>query len=621
MIYMLRNKSFMNHIIGFLTVILIGLTGCIHNDFDEPPAGGLDPDIDPALIITIEELKNLYTGGDAVELVDSQYIVGIVTADDRTGNFFKEIVLQDETAGIKIRIDISDFYNQFPEGRRVYVLLKGLYLGTYNELLQLGERDASDPEGVARISALLVDNHLFEGQFGFTVDPLVSTFNELEPLRFAYQNMLVQFEGVKFVCDEVGETFGVAVEESSTNRHLIDCNGSTVILRNSDFAEFASEIIPSGSFTVTAIYGFFGSDIQIFIRDITDISLGGGVCSTVDYNEQDFEDAEAFDPITTGGWNSVSAVGQEPWEARQNSGNTYAQVQGFGSDFDNVESWLVSPQINFDAANMFEFESNMGFWKHDGLKVFASMDFDGCNPAGATWTELSAVITNTSNNSEGVDFYGDFVPSGTIDLSSFSGLGYIGFQYIGDNIVNTTTYQIDNIVIGDIPILPGFDENFESISTSGSFSLAGWENIATVGTELWEGRSFSDNSYPQISGFGSSSDDIETYLITPQFNLAEVSTLNFDTKIAFCDHEGLKFYISTDYNGGGDPQSATWTELSGTIASEANSDCVGGFADGFINSGDIDLSSFSGMAYVAFVYRGDNDTETTTYQVDNVSIR
>jgi hypothetical protein len=40
-----------------------------------------------------------------------------------------------------------------------------------------------------------------------------------------------------------------------------------------------------------------------------------------------------------------------------------------------------------------------------------------------------------------------FIPSGDIDLSAYTGKGYIGFKYVGDKTTNTTTFRIDNVKI------------------------------------------------------------------------------------------------------------------------------------------------------------------------------
>lgn len=637
----LSNKSYMKYFL-ILTGIIFFMSGCIHDNFDEPPGNGEDPAIDPNLVISIADLKNLYNGADAVELTDSVFISGVVIADDKSGNFYQTVVIEDETSGISIRLSISDFYNTYPIGRRLFVLVKGLYIGQYNNLVQLGTQDPEESDGVERIPNFLVENYFFPGKFGVQREPTVVTYDEINASPALYQNRLIKLENVEFASYELGQTLADGDNQQTENRDVVDCDDNSIILRTSGFASFASDTLPSGNGSLTSVFTVFGTTKQLLIRELTDIDFTGERCGVepcvdtqtpVDGVSEDFETAELFEPISVNNWKSLSAVGNGPWVARDFDNNQYALVQGFGSG-GSIESWLISPKVNFDQAEGFSFKSKIGFWKHDGLKVFISTDFDGCDLGAATWTELtSAVIANTTNSPSGVTGYANnFVNSGNVDLTAYSGTGYIGFQYIGNDQNQTTTYQIDDVEIGDpVIIVPptcdpanSVDEDFESINTDfgNEFTLECWSNITTVGAEKWEGRRFSNNSYPQISGFNSPSAAIETYLISPAINLAAASTLNFDSKIGFCVHNGLKVYISTNYDGGGAPLTATWTQLtSAVIASSTNSNCTtSGYADNFVNSGDIDLSSFSGTGYVAFVYTGNNTSQTTTFQVDNVVI-
>lgn len=619
---------------------LLVLPGCIHKDFDEPPTGGSNPDIDPSVIMTISDLKSMYNGNDALEITDSIFITGIVTADDKSGNFYQTIVIEDESAGISIRIGISDFFNQYPIGRRMFIYVKGLYLGEFGDLVQIGVPDPEEPTGVERIPNFLVDNYLFPGEYGLEVTPTDVTIAELNANRNAFQNRLIRLSDVEVANSEVGETYADGVNQQTINRTIFDCDNRSIILRNSGFASFASDEMPSGNGTLTAIFSIFADDNQLLIRNTDDLVFDGLRCNeqpivcdpvdAVDGVVEDFTGLPLFDPVDFNGWLSIPVVGNEAWQGRDFSGNSYPLIQGFNSDSDDIESWLVSPKVDFSQAMELTFETKLGFWKHDGLKVFISTDFDGCNVLAATWTELTdATIANSVNSPDGIDGYSDFfVNSGTVDLSDYDGEeGYIGFQYIGDNSTNTTTYQLDNVAIGEEPPVNcdpvnSLNEDFESIATGGgvTFTLDCWSNIAVEGSELWQGRDFSDNAYPQISGFNSNSNNIETYLITPEIDLGQVSTLTFETKSAFCVHEGLDLLIATDYDGV-DPDGATWTTLSAVIASDDNQDCDGGFASGFIASGDVDLSGFSGNGHIAFRYTGNNSDETTTYQVDNVVIQ
>ena len=105
-----------------------------------------------------------------------------------------------------------------------------------------------------------------------------------------------------------------------------------------------------------------------------------------------------------------------------------------------------------------------------------------------------------------------------------------------------------------------------------------------------------------MSGYSGSNLANEDWLISPAISLATISnaTLTFDTATKFAGN-ALQIYISTNYNGTANPNTATWTQVNGTL-----SPSTGNYV--WTASGPINISSFAGNTiYVAFKY-----TSTTT---------
>ena len=78
------------------------------------------------------------------------------------------------------------------------------------------------------------------------------------------------------------------------------------------------------------------------------------------------------------------------------------------------------------------------------LEVFISTDWDGVEATitTATWTLLPAIIVPNATN------YKTWVSSGNIDVSSYTGTGYIAFKYTGSKSrSNDGTYELDDIII------------------------------------------------------------------------------------------------------------------------------------------------------------------------------
>lgn len=160
-----------------------------------------------------------------------------------------------------------------------------------------------------------------------------------------------------------------------------------------------------------------------------------------------------------------------------------------------------------------------------------------------------------------------------------------------------------------------FTEDFSSATADENIALDGWNNVAVEGTRVFIGKYYDvdDNTYAQMSAYNAGEASEVVYMVTPGLNVSG-SVLTFDTKLAFMVHDPASVKISTDYSG--DASAATWTDLTYTHATAPED----GYGD-WVASGDVDLSAYDGqMVYIAFVYEGGDPGETTTLQIDNISV-
>ena len=159
------------------------------------------------------------------------------------------------------------------------------------------------------------------------------------------------------------------------------------------------------------------------------------------------------------------------------------------------------------------------------------------------------------------------------------------------------------------------NEYFDAAVDYTDISISGWNNIIVEGDRAWQGKTFQSEKYAQASGYNSSLAAMETWLITPPVKDISTKVLSFKSAMAYWEHvnnEPMTVYISTDYVGD-NFETATWTELSVTMANSSSSD------NAWIESGEVDLSAYSGNAAIAFKYVGSND-ESTSYRLDDIMI-
>ena len=181
---------------------------------------------------------------------------------------------------------------------------------------------------------------------------------------------------------------------------------------------------------------------------------------------QNFDDlatgnlASFKDWLNKGDW-FVSSKGGTEWKVTSYDENQYVQYSAYNTKGE-CTGWLISPPIAVTAGDLLSFDVNVGNWNADCLSILISTAFDGNNvDASGIWDDITSSFTIPSKPEEG---YGKFVSAGMGNLSSYSGQKVrIAFKYVGDGAnKKTTTYQIDNIMVGST--LPT-DGGFKSVPT------------------------------------------------------------------------------------------------------------------------------------------------------------
>jgi hypothetical protein len=423
------------------------LSGCVELEFDEPPVAKVT---EIEANTTIAQLKARYiTGQPPLEIKENVVIQGTVIADDASGNFFKNIVIQDNTGGISVRMNANGLFGTFPIGKKVFVSCNGLFLSDYNGVMQLNGSAEN------AIEELLISRHVIPAKDAPA--PLAPRKVTIDQLSTAMINTLVEIENVQFKSGQTAVPFADAIRRFSLNRDIEDCNGRAIILRSSGYADFAAALTPAGKGSIVAVYNVFGTTKQLNIRDLKDINMSDARCTTgggsgsgsggggASVGTPVAEISETFSTevnnqaVVKNGWSTIASVGTRVWLARVFSGNTYAQATAYNDTSPSMESWLVSPPLDMKQDKILTFESAMAFWVHDGMSVWAAETYDGKNPNNSNWTRLTATFAGKSSAENA------FVGSGEIPLKANGGRLYIGFKYVGNKTNGTTTYRIDNV--------------------------------------------------------------------------------------------------------------------------------------------------------------------------------
>lgn len=248
------------------------MTACIDQEFDTPPGKAVQ--VEDISNTTIAALKATHTlGANGSPIAQGTVIKGIVISDDNAGSFFKELIIQDASGGVLIRINRGDLSTIFRQGKEVFVKCDGLNIGDFNGIVQLGYPAAGT--NIDRIPDTELETHIVEGEFVGEITPMKV---DLADVNNSILSTLVEIQNVEFEDALLGSTLAVPNGGGTQNRTIEDCEGEELTLRASDFADFAGAPIPSGNGTITGVLSIFGSTKQLTIRDVDDIVMEGPRC-------------------------------------------------------------------------------------------------------------------------------------------------------------------------------------------------------------------------------------------------------------------------------------------------------------------------------------------------------
>jgi len=474
----MKTKNLLNIMLTF--IVSIAFFSCVEDDdFTIPESLGTEENSGVQQILAdltsgdlileeIENVKLMYDSSEEIPFeVDTDIVIkGYVSSSDKTGNFYKEIYIQDSfenpTTAIKVIINQTDLYNKFNKGREVYIRLNGLLIGEErigNGVITIGGGSETDQYGTTVTSLGLnqVNSKMFRSTTTMDIVPLNLTFNDISDNHIG---MYVQIDNVEFDDDHDGERYFDPIQDFDTQRTMQTCSGfsySDFILETSSFSDFKSELLPTGNGSIAGIIAknYFGDMLLMTLNTTDDVNFSNSRCSLLnieDFEEimsEDFQDITNYTNLDIPGWTNFAEAGSYVWRERIFSGNGYAEFSSYNSPDDENIGWLVSPGIDVDAqgSEFLNFKMAQHHLEDDDntIEVFVSTDYDGTNVLDATWEPISVNLPTQSNS------WYDFVESGLVNLSSYSGTLYVAFKATGNGDDLTAGFQLDDFsVLGEI---------------------------------------------------------------------------------------------------------------------------------------------------------------------------
>ena len=259
-----------------LALVAITLTACFK--FDDPPR------LEPAQLQashTISQLKVLYAANRTPFTIREDIIIaGIVVSCDREGNFNRDLFIQDETGGIRVKIGRTGLHNFYKIGQTLFVKCRGLDLGAYGGMVEVGYRSVDPRYETGFIEVpFLINRHIFSGIMGTRPEPKTVTIAELTSVM---AGTLVKLENLTFHGTDrspTGDTIPTwafpnppnGAAPVSVSQIFRDNTNRQILVRTSGYARFAGTDIPTGAVDLIGIYTVFNNTNQLIIRSLADV--------------------------------------------------------------------------------------------------------------------------------------------------------------------------------------------------------------------------------------------------------------------------------------------------------------------------------------------------------------
>lgn len=396
-------------------------------------------------VISIADLKTQFatiinSDNGYKQIEKDMMIKAVVTGNDVSGNIYNQVSVQDASGAIIIAINGSSLSGYLPVGQEILVNLKGLYIGSYKKLPQIGgvNTKLSDGSlGMGKIERAIWNEHfkiLNPGEAdASTVVPEEFDLTKLTDPAYMEANVckLMTLKKVKFA--SANGTNVWAPDDTNTSLELIDAetgkkiSSSNLVVRNSGYSKFANEVVPQGVFDITGIFTRYNNTWQIVLRSTDDLKS-----VVLAYLSEPFDASQGNFTID----NIKLADGVEfvwKWASAAYGMKASGYVNGSKQE---LQSRLKSPAIDLKSAKsaklMFDQAINFASDMKQECKVQISTD-------GKTWTDLDVQGYPAGNS-------WDFVSS-TADLTKYCGKTiYIGFLY-SSTPTGAPTWEVKNFAV------------------------------------------------------------------------------------------------------------------------------------------------------------------------------
>lgn len=575
---------------SFILLAMLGMmfTSC-KKEYDVPPIHELPV----GQVYTLDQILAMESG---IVFNEDASVYGVITADEVSGNLYKSAFMQgvDEKSGSAIELHM-DATSGVRVGDRVRIYLKGVTYSIYN--------------GLPQLSGFEADGHIVILANNQPVEPQNTTIAEICAGRVK-PGSLVKLENVMFT-----EQTTFAEATTYGNRTLVDPSNlsQSVIVRTSNYANFANDSLPQGTGSLVAIASLYNTTWQLLIRSAKELKFEG-------YNNGGGEDGVQGLPYyqsfasSFGSYTTYSVAGDEAWEIDYNT----AKMTGYVASANHAnEDWLISAPVSFAGASnvtlTMNYISRYFADLNNDITIQVSADYESGDPTTATWTNVPATWVSGSDWST--------FASTDVNLSQFAGQTVrVAVKYLS-NDTKAGTIEVQSIVMQEggsgvnppTPPTPGGDVQSMPYTQSFASEFGTYATFNVSGAEEW----VIDYSTAKMTGYvGGANLANEDWLVSSPVAITGVNdakmTMVYIGRYFTNINEDITIWASTDYVYGSNPATASWTQVASSLVMGTN------WTD--FTTTEIALTQYVGQTVSFAVKYLSNDVKAGTIEIQSITI-
>ncbi len=576
----------------YFSLMLLGAMGLAGCQADMPVQVLDKPEASIKANTTIAELKTIFENKtEIIGLKDSttreHYIIhGRVVSSDASGNIYKQIVIQDETAALPFSVNQSNMYTDYRLGQEVVVDMTDLWIGYYRGFQQIGW-PGTPYNGAPQLGFMAYDywlNHAEKNGFPATECQNVEMnaqwpsesmycvkldlpLSGLDPIKM--QGQLVELRNVHF---RQGGEVTYAPYQETVSRYLYNDGNDSIAVRNSGYSSFYNDTLPKGKGSVRGILGYYGDSWQLTVRNTADVMI-----SDKGSKEKPYSVEEALMPENAGrnGWLSGYVVG-----------SVKAGVSAVTSNDDII------------FGNAAELDNNIVIADSPDVK-----DWTKCMSIALPQRSLLRSKANLIDNPE---VYGKRMEvTGTFT-------SYLGMPGVPDVTGKYGSFDIEGIEI--TPPAENFEVVYSALDENDATCNWTFDNISLGAgiTRVWSWKQYNGKYYLNGSAYAGTAHKSLSYAYSPEIDLSGKleAKVEFSHAAKFQSDGGLRELCGFVIRIAG---SENWVEVpipEWPAAGTWN----------FASSGDVDISGFAGKkVQIGFKYES-TDVAADTWEIKNLTV-